>query len=146
MITQIIKVILEAIKGNRSRKNKPQADMYLPDYIMVLGVVLLIAAVGFTVAFIITHALWLIITAPIAVLLGIAALLCWKNQMIKIISDEKFEYTTFWGNKYTYRFDEITSVRRNSDSTTVFVGEKKVHIEDCAIMTAELAKRLNGKK
>ncbi len=143
MKTTIIALILETLFSKRDRKNKPRADMYLPDYVMGIGLVMFVIAIGFIVAFIFRHALWMMAVAAGSILIGIAALMCWKNQMIRILSDEKFEYTSFLGNKYTYRFDEITKIRKNSDSLTVFVRDKKVHIENCAIISNELIKALN---
>ncbi len=143
MNVDFLSTILDNIFSNRKRKNKPKADMYLPDYVMTLGVVMLCVGAGFVIAFIFLHAVWMMVTAAIAVLIGVAALMCWKNQMIRIVSDKKFEYTTFWGNKYTYYFDEITKIRKNSDSTTVFIGKRKVHIEENAIVSIELRKKLN---
>lgn len=143
MKTTIIALILETLFNKRDRKNKPRADMYLPDYVMGIGLVMFVIAMGFIVAFVFKHAVWMAAIAVCSILIGIAALMCWKNQMIRIISDEKFEYTTFLGNKYTYRFDEITKIRKNSDSLTVFVRDKKVHIENCAIISNELINALN---
>ena len=34
-------------------------------------------------------------------------------------------------------------MRRNSDSMTLFVGEGKVHIESCAILSDRLVDRIN---
>ena len=84
-----------------------------------------------------------LVVAIVAVVLGVGALLCWKNQNIVILSGDLFEYTTFLGKKTTYRFSEIKGLRKNNDSYTLFVGNGKVHIESCAILSEELAKRIN---
>ena len=76
--------------------------------------------------------------------LAVAAVLCWRNQTIQILDEETFEYTTFLGNKKVYSFSEIRSVRKNSDSATLFVGDGKVHIEAMAIMSDRLTEKLDN--
>jgi hypothetical protein len=82
--------------------------------------------------------------AAIGIILGIGAFLCWRNQKIEMISENYFEYTTFLGKTTTYRFDEITAYRVNRDSTTIFVGKNKIHIEANAIMTKRFSDRLES--
>ena len=77
------------------------------------------------------------------ILLGIGALMCWKNQTIRIIDEEKFEYTTFLGNKKVYAFSDIKGLIRNSDSLTLLVKDKKVHIESMAILSERLIEKIN---
>ena len=74
---------------------------------------------------------------------GVAALLCWRNQSIHIISDEKFTYTTMFGNTRTYSFSDIQGLRRNQDSLTLFVAGEKVHIESMAVLSERLIERIN---
>lgn len=61
----------------------------------------------------------------------------------RMLTDEVFEYTTFLGNTYTYYFRDITGLRRNQDSLTLFVGCKKVHIESSAVMSERLVSLIN---
>lgn len=75
--------------------------------------------------------------------LGVAAFLCWRNQTIKMLSDDYFEYTTFLGKKTVYRFSDIKWIRKNNDSMTLFVADRKVHIEASAKMIARLIDRIN---
>ena len=75
--------------------------------------------------------------------LGIAAFLCWKNQKIRMLSNDKFEYTTWLGHSYEYYFRDITDLRVNQDSMTLFVGQKKIHIESMAVLSERLANRIN---
>ena len=83
------------------------------------------------------------IGAVIGIALGVLALLCWKNQSIVVLSDSTFEYTTFLGNKKLYCFQDITGFKKNGDSTTLFVGSEKVHIESCAVLSEKLIERIN---
>jgi len=122
--------------------DKPRADMYLPDWLLLLGVFFLF--VGLVIV-IISITILHIIILPLGIgimIVGVLAVLCWRNQSIRIVSSTEFEYKTFMGRKIRYRFDEIHGIRENNDSMTMFVGEGKVHIESCAIFTKELYKVL----
>ena len=143
-----------SVAGNALEKRFGQgepADMHLPSWILGLGAVLVVAAALLAI----DAALGLFIalkigsagTAAIAVaalVLGAAAVLCWRNQKIFIRSEETFEYRTFLGNSRTYRFDEIEGVKQNQDSMTLLVRGDKVHIESCAILSQQLIDRING--
>lgn len=130
---------IEALLGMKDHGDEPRADMYLPDPLMIFGVFLLAVGVGLFMVGIIIFNLWLIAAAVAVAALGAAAVMCWKNQTVRMISDEKFEYTTFLGNTYTYYFSDIEGIRKNSDSLTLFVGGKKVHIESMAVMSSRLS-------
>jgi hypothetical protein len=88
---------------------------------------------------------WIVITALyfLGIVLGIFALLCWRNQGIHVISDEQFTYTTMFGNTRTYYFSDIQGLRRNQDSLTLFVANEKVHIESMAVISERLAENIN---
>ena len=85
-----------------------------------------------------TAELWPVVTC-------MAAILCWKNQTIRILPNDAFEYSTFLGNKTVYRFSEIKGIRINLDSATLLVADGKVHIESIAIVTDRLEKRINNR-
>lgn len=85
-----------------------------------------------------------VVGAVVCLGLGIMALLCWKNQNIVVLSDESFEYSTFLGNKKEYRFQDITGLKQNNDSMTLFVGNEKVHIESCDLLTDRLIELINA--
>ena len=106
-------------------------------------VALAAAAVGLGVAFAVTLNLTFVAFAVVSAVLSAAAVLCWKNQTIVILDGDTFEYTTFLGKKIVYRFSEIESLRRNSDSFTLYVGGGKVHIESMAIMSDRLTDKIN---
>lgn len=59
------------------------------------------------------------------------------------MSDEEFEYSTFWGTKTVYRFSDIKLVNMNNGSMTVFVGNGKVYIESMAILSERLVACIN---
>ena len=129
--------------GKSFSDDEPRADMYLPVWLLAFALVLVIGGVAATVYWFVSTSVYAIAAGACAILLGVAAFLCWKNQSIVMLSNDAFEYTTFLGNKKQYRFSEITGLRQNNDSMTLFVGDEKVHIESCAIMTKRLIERLD---
>ena len=124
--------------------DEPRADMFLPAWLFVMGLLLCIfgTIVGIVFAVLRISAL-MIALAAVMVLLGVAALLCWKNQTIRMLPNDLFEYSTFLGKKTIYRFSDIKGLKKNTDSTTLFVADGKVHIELIAIVTDQLADRIN---
>lgn len=136
--------LVEKVLKMRDRGDEPRADMYLPDFLLAFGLVLIGGGLGLGIAAVIRFAVWMLAVAPLALGLGITAVLCWKNQTIRIISDEAFEYTTSLGNIRTYRFADITGLRKNNDSMTLFVGKDKVHIESMAILSDHLVDAVNA--
>ena len=135
--------LMELILGTAVSDDEPRADMFLPVKVLSLAPVMLIAGVVFAVIAAINGTTALAVLAPICIILGVAALLCWRNQKIVMLSDDEFEYSTFLGKKTVYRFDEIKMLRRNKDSMTLYVGEGKVHMESSAIFTERLLERIN---
>ena len=121
----------------------PRADMFLPDFLKYFGFFLDAAAVAFLVATFITQIWGLIIGVLICGGLGIAAWLCWKNQTIRIVSDDTFEYTTFLGKTTVYRFSDIKELRVNQDSMTLILANGKVHIESMVHMSETLANKID---
>ena len=129
MKLKIIVKIVEKLLGMTNNDNEPRADMFLPDRLLAFALVLFAGGITCTLFAIFNFALWAVICAIITIVLGVFAVLCWRNQSIHIISSEQFTYTTMFGNTYTYSFSEIQELRRNQDSLTLFVADKKVHIE-----------------
>lgn len=122
---------------------EPRADMYLPSWLLAFGIVLAAGAVGMLVAFLITWNLIFTAIAAICALLSAAAVLCWRNQTIRIVDENTFQYTTFLGNTKTYAFSDIRSLRKNSDSFTLYVGDGKVHVESIAVLSDRLVNKIN---
>ena len=128
-------------------EDNPRADMYLPFWLLVFGILLIIIGIV-SIANLFIHFIQLdTITSSVVgigtIIFGLLAILCWKNQSIRIISDKKFEYTTFLGNKKIYRFYDIKGIKKNTDSITLYVANDKVHIESCAILSARLVEKIN---
>ena len=143
MKLKIMVFVVEKLLKTKANGDEARADMFLPDRILAMGLVLNCVGLAFAVAFCIGFKIaWLLIAVGL-ILFGVAALLCWRNQTIRVIDDKSFEYSTFLGKKTVYYFDEIKSLRKNSDSMTLFVGRGKVHIESCAVMTERLTELIN---
>lgn len=119
-----------------------EKDMHLPVWVCGLGIIFLVAAVV-CMAIISISPLICITAAVICLCLGISAVLCWRNQWAEVIDDDEFIYSTMFGNKNKYRFSEITDIRQNSDSMTLFLGKNKIHIESCAIISDRFANLVN---
>lgn len=143
MKLKILVKLIEKLFGITMDDSNPRADMYLPPRLLAMSLVFL--AIGMAcVVFIVTQfAIWWVVGAVCCIVLGAFALLCWKNQSIRIISDEQFTYTTMFGNTYTYNFSDIQGLRKNQDSMTLFVANKQVHIESMAILSDALVARIN---
>ena len=124
--------------------DEPRADMFLPAWLFVMGLLLCIfgTIVGIVFAVLQISTLIIVLAAGMS-LLGVAAILCWKNQTIRMLPNDTFEYSTFLGNKIIYRFSDIKGLKKNTDSMTLFVAEGKVHIESIAILTDRLSDRIN---
>ena len=124
--------------------DEPRADMFLPAWLFVMGLLLSMfgAIVGIVFAVLQISTLIIVLAAGMS-LLGVAAILCWKNQTIRMLPNDTFEYSTFWGNKIIYRFSDIKGLKKNTDSMTLFVAEGKVHIESIAILTDRLSDPIN---
>lgn len=143
MKLKILVKIVEKILGVTYSGDEPRADMYLPERALAMCLVMLAGGTVFGVFFALGGASWMLFVAIGGILFGIALLLCWKNQSIRVLSDEEFEYTTFLGNKHRYAFRDITALRKNRDSMTLFVGKNKVHMESMAIISERLADLIN---
>ncbi len=122
---------------------EPRADMFLPNWVRFLGLLLEAGAVAFAVAAFVTQTWTLLIGFLLLGVLGIAAHLCWKNQTIQILDQSSFEYSTFLGKKTRYYFSDVKKLRQNPDSWTLFVGDGKIHIESLAYISKDLLDKLN---
>ena len=136
--------LVEKVLNIQSSGDEPRADMYLPVFLLAFGVVLLAIGISFVIVSIVKFTLWMSLVGILGLLLGIAAIMCWKNQKICIVSEQEFEYTTFLGNKHIFLFSQIKALRQNNDSLTLFVADKKVHIESMAIMSDRLVEAINN--
>lgn len=144
MKLKILVKLVEKILGMTDSDGAPRADMYLPERLLAMALVGLAGGTACGIYALITHAVAAIVFAVVGIGLGILALLCWRNQSIRIISEEQFTYTTMFGNTYTYSFADIQGLRRNQDSMTLFVAGKKVHMESMAVLSDRLVDKING--
>lgn len=143
MKLKILVKLVERFLGATYSEDQPRADMYLPERLLAMSLVFLAGGTVFAVLFLVNKTPWMLLAAIGGLIFGVVAMLCWKNQSIRLISNEEFEYTTFLGKTYRYAFKDITGLRKNQDSLTLFVGKNKVHIESMAIITERLAERIN---
>ena len=120
-----------------------RADMYLPERLFAMSLIFMCGGLACGVYTFFKFEVWAVVIAILGILLGVAALLCWRNQTIHIISDEQFTYTTMFGNSYTYNFSDIEGLLQNKDSMTLLVAGKRVHIESMAVLSNRLTKLIN---
>ena len=143
MKLRILVKIVEKILGMSHPEGEHRADMYLPERALAMALVFLAGGTACGIYGAITHAVPAIVFAVLGLGLGVALLLCWKNQTIRIISDEQFVYKTMFGKEHTYNFADIQGLRPNKDSVTLFVAGEKVHMESMAVLSDELVRKLN---
>lgn len=143
MKLKILAKLIEKILGVADNGDGPRADMFLPDRLLAMAFVLLALGIGFGVYAVFDFVVWKVVVAVLGVVLGVLAILCWKNQTIHIISEEQFTYTTMFGNTRTYNFSDIKGLLRNQDSMTMLVGNDKVHIESMAVLSERLIDSIN---
>jgi len=133
----------EKLLGKAFSDEEPRADMYLPIWLLAFSMLLMVGGVVLGIYAVIQSAGVAAVIAVGAILLGVLALLCWKNQTITMLPNDSFEYSTFLGKKKIYRFDQIRGLRRNKDSMTLFLEGGKVHMESTAIISDPLVERIN---
>ena len=120
-----------------------EKDMRMPGWLCGLGVFLIMISVACIVVGVL-YSLWALVGTVIALGLGVASILCWKNQWVEMLNEQEFVYSTMFGKKSRYLFSQITDLKQNSDSMTLFVGDRKIHIESCAILSERLTNANNG--
>ncbi len=143
MFSGIVKAILHLLKRTSSME-KQKTDMFLPLWLFIVGLVCVLGALcGIVYCFCWAFSDLVLGFSAVFLIIGMGAILCWANQKIAILDDYTFEYVTFLGNKKVYRFSDITGIRTNKDSQTIFVGKDKIHIESCAILSQRLIIKFN---
>ena len=116
-------------------------DMYLPLWVLLLGIVFLAAAVVFGFSALSGRPV-LSVGCLFGLGFGVSAVLCWKNQWVSVINDSEFVYSTMFGKRITYRFDDITDIKQNADSLTLILKTGKVHIESCAVISPAFSEKI----
>ena len=143
MKLRILVKIVEKILGMSHPEGEHRADMYLPERALAMALVFLAGGTACGIYAAVTHAIAAIVFAVLGLGLGVALLLCWKNQTIRIIREEQFFYKTMFGREHTYNFADIQGLRPNKDSVTLFVAGEKVHMESMAVLSEALVRKLN---
>ena len=114
--------------------NNRDKDMYLPVWVLGLGVVFLVGAL-ICLVLTFTASIFSLIGFVICMGFGTAAVLCWKNQWAIMVDQDSFVYSTMFGKKKQYHFSDIKELKPNSDSVSLVCEDGKIHIERCAIMS-----------
>lgn len=135
--------VIEILLGMTDSGDQPRADMYLPNRLLGMALIFLSGGAACAVYALATYALWAILCGPLGIVLGVFALLCWRNQAIRVLSEEQFSYTTMFGVTTVYSFSDIQALYRNNDSMTLVVANKKVHMESMAIISDRLVALIN---
>ena len=123
----------------------PRADMFLSERLLAGALVMAVGGIGCGVVCIFKFHIGLVIAAPLLLILAVGAFLCWRNQTIHVIDADTFVYTTFLGNRKVYHFSDITQMRRNRDSYTLYVGNDKVHIDSMALLSERLVALIDAR-
>ena len=143
MKLKILVKIVEKLLGMTDSGEELRADMFMPDRLLAMALVMLAGGTACAIYAVLRFSVLAVIFAAVGILFGVFALICWKNQTIRMISDEQFTYTTMFGNTKTYLFSEIQGLRKNQDSMTLLVAGQKVHIESMAVLSTRLVDRIN---
>lgn len=137
----LIHALAQLLSAMRGEEEHP-SDMYLPEKLLSISLVFCAAsAIAFVIG--LTKGSSWYLGAAAALALGVSAFLCWRNQKIDILNDEEFSYTTMFGKRILYRFDDIVALRKNKDSYTLVLKTGKVHIESMAVLSERLIKKIN---
>ncbi|MBO5195586.1 MAG: hypothetical protein J6C03_00650, partial [Clostridia bacterium] len=92
MKLKILLKLLEKVFGMTSNDDEPKADMYMPDRLFGMSLILVGLGTGCAVFSFFRFKSWLIVCAVLGFVLGIASFLCWRNQSIRVIPDKQFTY------------------------------------------------------
>ena len=116
------------------------ADMYLPEKVKNLGIFCLVCTPFAIAGAVLLSQAWIFfaLCALFFLVTGICALLCYKNQMVLLCSEEELCYRTFLGHYYFLNYSDLQQVKKNMDSITLVFATKKVHVESCAILSQDL--------
>ena len=130
------------IAGTTLVDDKPRADMFMPAWLLTVG--LLFASIGVLIGFVMIYFSPAFVAAgAVLALIGGVLLLWWKNQMIHMLPDDTFRYRTMFGKKTVYRFSEIRGIKRGNGYVVLLMGEGKVYVDSSAIVSDRLAERID---
>lgn len=140
---KLLSRIAELASGEPYSEDEPRADMFLPLWVLAFGLFSLVCGIASAVYAAATAETAMAVFALIFFIAAVLLTLAWRNQTARMLSDDEFEYKTFLGNTRRYSFSQITQLKQNPDSCTLFVGKEKIHIETCAILTDRFIERIN---
>ena len=123
--------------------NDRNKDIYLPNWLLVFGILLIAAALVCTVLAFDISFMFLAIAVP-GIALGAAALLCWENQGVTVTDDQTFLYRTMFGNVTEHRFCEIVALDTHAYSVALITESGKIHIENCAVVSERFSSAANA--
>ena len=118
------------------------ADMYLPEKVRNIGLFCFASTIVSVGCAIFLSQVWgfFALCALFFLITGACAILCYRNQMILLCSEDEICYRTFLGNIYYLKHSELQMIKKNMDSITLVFLSKKVHIEQIAILSPNLEK------
>lgn len=122
----------------RIDEKEKKADMHLPIRVATFGAAMAFCGIFLVILAIIASAAAMMFLAILSILIAVFAFLSYKFQRIHILSDEEFEYSTFFGKKKIYKFEHVRAVRVNADSRTLIFSNGRINIESNAILSERL--------
>ncbi|MDO4648157.1 MAG: hypothetical protein Q4B26_05855 [Eubacteriales bacterium] len=140
LLVKAVEMLLGDVYSDEKRANT--WDMYQTMKVLSLGLILTLGGAGFTIYGVLGQKVKMVVIAIVCLFLGIWAIVSWKNETIKILSEETFEYTNLFGKTKMYRFADITGLKEHRDSVDVMLGQEKVHIDSNAVMSEKLIQKL----
>ena len=121
--------------------DKPWADMCLSSAFLILDLILLFSSTAFTVYAIVKNAVLLLLSVPF-VCFFVYGVFSWNNRVIRMLSDDTFEFTTSFGRKKLYHFSDITDLKKDRDSRILCVAHEKIFIKDLAFVSDRFEARV----
>ncbi|MGN0517125.1 MAG: hypothetical protein ACI4II_00190 [Acutalibacteraceae bacterium] len=113
-------------------------DMYLPISVLLSGILFIaLALVIFPLN--LTNIVLCFIVCSASLLIGIAGVLCWKNQWIEVVNSNAFVYSTMFGKEKLYYFTEIKDLKYKHDCLELVFENSKVKIDYNAVVSKRLS-------
>ncbi|MDR0889300.1 MAG: hypothetical protein LBM28_01465 [Oscillospiraceae bacterium] len=125
-----------------------KADMYMPGWLCNSGIFLIATGCSMIILSI-SYNLYVLASCLLglgALLLGILAVLGYKNQRITLLSEDEFMYRSIWGKEYRFRFRDIQKILTSTDTTTLVLPGKKIRIESMFVVSRRLSERLQQER
>ena len=119
-------------------------DMHMQGFVGVLGLLLVIAGIVLAVlaGMQILVPVNTGVAAAVCVLMGLAALMCWKNVWAEMLNDEEFVYSSMLGKKQAYRFADVLEIKRAGDTRLLVLKDATLRIEIGTVFSDRFLHRL----